>query len=127
MDLLRLQLIAQFCRVYLVNCCLLLGLSMWRVWIGKRYLCGGVSIAVVELCLSVIDLFLHDFCSLWKSGPQNYDWGESWGNALLIGRRRYLLRAVCAWGIVADTVAIERRSLEGVCSLRLMAGRRYVR
>lgn len=86
-----------------------------------------MSIAVVEFCLSVMYLFLQEFCSLRKSGPQNYDWGESWGNALLIGRRRYLLRAVYAWGVVADAVAIERRSLEDVCSLRLMAGRRYVR
>lgn len=86
-----------------------------------------MSIAVVEFCLSVMDLFLQEFCSLRKSGPQNYDWVESWWNTLSIGRRRYLLRVVYAWGVVADAVAIERRSLEDVCSLRLMAGRRYVR
>ena len=86
-----------------------------------------MSIAVVEFCLSVMYLFLQEFCSLRKSGPQNYDWVESWWNTLSIGRRRYLLRVVYAWGVVADAVAIERRSLEDVCSLRLMVGRRYVR
>lgn len=86
-----------------------------------------MSIAVVEFCLFAERSVSTRGLLFVEIRAQNYDWSESWWNTLSIGRCRHLLGAVSAWGIVADAVAFERRSLEDVCSLRLMAGRRYVR